>query len=161
MYNNHFLSTWEEFTRSLELRFGSSAYENHQQTLFKLRQTITAAAYQLNFERLCNRVVGLTHTAILDCFLSGLCPDIQNELAVMQPTSISQAIGLAKVVESKLLATKPLLASAPRSFQAKPNLPILPTPPTRLALPTPPQPKPRYPICLLSPTEMQAGRAKG
>ncbi|KAL4567049.1 hypothetical protein LXL04_022620 [Taraxacum kok-saghyz] len=38
---NELLSTWDEFSRSVELRFGPSAYENHQAALFKLRQATT------------------------------------------------------------------------------------------------------------------------
>ena len=58
MHNNHLISTWKEFTRAMELRFGPFAYENHQQALFKLQQTATVLEYQHDFERLCNRVTG-------------------------------------------------------------------------------------------------------
>ncbi|KAL0411133.1 UNVERIFIED_CONTAM: hypothetical protein Slati_3703000 [Sesamum latifolium] len=58
--------------------------------------------YQREFERLCNCVVGLSPEVILDYHLSGLRADIQRELVVLQPTSISQAIGLVKLLESKL-----------------------------------------------------------
>lgn len=45
MHHNNLLSTWEEFTRGLELRFGPSTFENHQQALFKLHQTTSVADY--------------------------------------------------------------------------------------------------------------------
>lgn len=106
MYKNGALSTWTDFTRALELRFGPSSFENHQQALFKLRQKASVTTYQRDFERLCNRVVGFPPTAILDCFLSRFRPEIQHELAILKPTSISDAIGLAKLVESKLHATR-------------------------------------------------------
>ncbi|MCI10163.1 hypothetical protein A2U01_0031255, partial [Trifolium medium] len=101
MFNNHLISTWEAFTGALEVRFGPSTYDNHQQALFKLKQTTSVADYQRDFERLCNRVTGLSPIAIVDCFVSGLKFHIQNELAIHQPTTISQAIGLAKLIESK------------------------------------------------------------
>ncbi|XP_050895481.1 uncharacterized protein LOC127102109 [Lathyrus oleraceus] len=107
MFHNLLLSTWDAFIKDLEVRFGPSAYDNHQQALFKLKQTTTVTDYQREFERLCNRVNGLSPTAIIDCFVSGLKNHIQNELAIHQPTSISQAIGLAKLIESKTLASRP------------------------------------------------------
>ncbi|KAJ9567835.1 hypothetical protein OSB04_003801 [Centaurea solstitialis] len=69
--NNDLLTTWPEFCRALELRFGPSAYENHQANLFKLKQTSTVAAYQAEFEQISNRVDGLTPVAIHNCFISG------------------------------------------------------------------------------------------
>lgn len=59
------------------------------------------AYYQKEFERLCNRVIGLPANAILD-FISGLRSDIQYEMALLQPASISHATGLAKLIESKI-----------------------------------------------------------
>lgn len=97
--------------------------------------------------------------AILDCFISGLKPEIQNELAIIQPTSISQAIGLAKLVESKIQATRPLTTHFLRPTPPKPSPPLLSPPPPRLALPAPPNSK--YPIKYLSPTEMQARKTQG
>lgn len=137
MHQNHLLSSWTEFTRALEIRFGPSSFENHQQALFKLQQSSTVADYQKEFERLCNRVNGLPQLAILDCFISGLKAEIQNELAILQPTSISQAIGLAKLVETKIQAVKttsyrPTFPKPPMIQPYKPPPPILPTPPTRL-----------------------------
>ncbi|KAL0317444.1 UNVERIFIED_CONTAM: hypothetical protein Sangu_2158700 [Sesamum angustifolium] len=81
---------------------GPSSYENHLQALFKVRQTGSLLDFQLDFERLCNRVVGFSLESISDCFLFGLCFDTQKELAILLPTSISQAIGLARLIDAKL-----------------------------------------------------------
>jgi len=84
-------------------------------------------------------------------------------MAVLRPTTISHAIGLAKLLESKNLANR----SNPQ-YQRKPpysspnsssSTPILPTPNTRPALPAPP--KIGMPIKCLSQTELLARRAKG
>lgn len=106
MHHSGLVTTWEDFTKALEPRFGSSSFENHQQALFKLQQTSNVADYQKQFEQLCNKVIG-PQSAILDCFISGLKPPIQHELAILQPSNISQAISLAKLVESKLSASRP------------------------------------------------------
>nr|GEZ62120.1 hypothetical protein [Tanacetum cinerariifolium] len=67
--NNNLLSTWPEFIRALETRFGPSTYENHHATLFKLRQTSTVASYQTKFERISNCVTGLSNEALRNCFI--------------------------------------------------------------------------------------------
>lgn len=100
--NNNLLTTWVEFTRLLQLRFGPSSYDNHMAALFKLRQTTTVIAYVTEFERLSNCIVGLTTEALLNCFLSGLRKDIHQELTILRPTSLHQAIGLARLIEDKL-----------------------------------------------------------
>ncbi|KAL4573540.1 hypothetical protein LXL04_020350 [Taraxacum kok-saghyz] len=148
--NNRLLGTWQEFSRALELRFGPSTYENHQATLFKLHQTSTVSVYQSEFEKLSNRVTGLGTEALLNCFLSGLRSDIQNELAVHHPTSLHQAYGLAKLVEDKLHASLQPLDGIPDPPPTKPPL-----------LAAPPQPTPPLPIKKLSPIEMQKHRAEG
>jgi hypothetical protein len=155
MYKSHLLSTWDAFTTALETRFGPSSFDNHQQALFKLRQTTTVADYQRDFERLCNRVAGLPPMAIVDCFVSGLKPHIRHELAIHQPHSISQAIGLAKLIESKHLAARSPPSSFPKFPQPKPLL--LPTPSSKLLTPN----RQSLPIKRLSPAEMQLRCSKG
>lgn len=83
------------------MHFGPSTYANHQEKLFKLKQTGYVAEYQARFEKLGNQVVVLSHDAILNCFIFGLLPDIHNELTIHKTVSISQAIGLAKLIELK------------------------------------------------------------
>ncbi|KAL0448867.1 UNVERIFIED_CONTAM: hypothetical protein Slati_1443100 [Sesamum latifolium] len=146
MHTNRQLSSWESFVRALELRFGPSTYDNHQAALFKLRQRGSVSKYQANFERVCNRIVGLPPEAVLNCFLSGLHPHIQWEMAILQPSSLSPAFGLARLLEAKFLDSKKPLSALllPRPF------PIMPPPP----------PKPPFPHCL-TPAKMQADRAQG
>lgn len=88
LYNNSLLTNWIDFTRLVELRFGPSSYDNHQASLFKLRQTTTVLAYITEFERLSNCIIGLPADAMLNCFISGLRKDIQQELNILRPTSL-------------------------------------------------------------------------
>ncbi|KAL4568423.1 hypothetical protein LXL04_024036 [Taraxacum kok-saghyz] len=148
--NNHLLGNWQEFSRSLELRFGPSTYENHQATLFKLQQTTTVSSYQTTFKKISNCVTGLGNDALLNCFLFGLKTDIQNEIALHHPTSLYQAYGLAKLVEDKLHAHFP----SPDGFPDPPPT----SPPLLVATPSPPPP---LPIKKLTLTEMQKRRAEG
>lgn len=89
MFQNNQLTDWSTFSRALELRFGPSTYENHQAQLFKLRQTGTVSDYQTAFEKVGNCVLGLPTEALLNCFISGIIPEIRNELAIQRPHSIS------------------------------------------------------------------------
>ncbi|KAL0395951.1 UNVERIFIED_CONTAM: hypothetical protein Scaly_0043500 [Sesamum calycinum] len=117
MFTNRQLSSWDAFARALKLRFGPSSFDNHQAVLFKLRQRGSVAEFQADFER--NHVVGLPPEALLNCFISRLRPDIQRELAVLQQSSLSQAFGLAHLVESKLFdnrTSRPLRHRAPQLY---------------------------------------------
>ncbi|GKD70608.1 transposon ty3-G gag-pol polyprotein [Tanacetum coccineum] len=142
LFNNRLLTTWEAFTRALETRFGPSTYDNHQAALFKLQQTSIVTAYQTEFERLSNCVVGLPPEALLNCFVSGLRHDIQQELAILRPHTITQAIGLAKLIEDK---TNDQLSPSQSSNLTKNPSPI----------------SEKLTIKHLSPTELQQRRAEG
>lgn len=100
MHSNKQLSTWEAFTRALELRFGPSSFTNHEAALFKLKQHGSVSDFQLQFETLSNCVEGLSLTSLLNCFISDLKDEIQHELAVLKPTSLAEAIRLAKLIEA-------------------------------------------------------------
>ncbi|KAF1862582.1 hypothetical protein Lal_00014122 [Lupinus albus] len=80
-----------------ETCFGPSCYENHQVELFKLRQTTTITAYQQQFEKLCNKIWGLSLEVILNCFISSLIHEIRCEVDVLRPHHIAEALGLAKL----------------------------------------------------------------
>nr|KYP49874.1 hypothetical protein KK1_028374 [Cajanus cajan] len=99
MVHNHQLTDWFSFERALEFRFGPTEFENFRAELFKLRPHTTVIEYQQRFEKISTRVFGLPPDALVDCFFSGLLPEIRRELAILKPTSISQAIGLAKLIE--------------------------------------------------------------
>ncbi|XP_058742349.1 uncharacterized protein LOC131614818 [Vicia villosa] len=161
MHHNRLLTDWASFTRALELRFGPSTFANHQAELFKLKQTNSVVEYQAAFEKLGNQVVGLSHDAILNCFISGLIPEIQNEIAIHKPTSISQAIGLSKLIESKLRESKPKYNKPfPDPFPKPPTQPTPPIPSTPPKTNTTIQPN-KFPIRRLSNAQLQERRAQG
>jgi len=140
MCQNNQLNDWDSFARAMELRFGPSTYENHQAQLFKLRQTGSIADYQSSFEKLGNRVLGLPQEALLNCFISGLIPKIRHELAIRRPYSISQAIGLAKLIEAKIKDMRPKFS---RPFAPSPSPTTNPhTVTTKGNIPTTSNPKP-------------------
>ncbi|XP_019430040.1 PREDICTED: uncharacterized protein LOC109337515 [Lupinus angustifolius] len=151
MFQNHQLTTWESFTRDLQQRFGPSAYANHQAELYKLKQLTTVTDYQRRFEKLCNKVVGLSPEMILNIFISSLKLEISRELAILQPHSVSHALGLAKLIESKLNDVKPFPHFTRPTSQTTVPFSSGPTP----------TPQNKLPIKRLTATQMQESRAQG
>ena len=131
-------------------------------TLFKLQQTDTVAQYLSDFEDLANRIVGLTPQFLMSCFILGLTLDICRKVQTLQPLTLVQAVGLARLQEEKLLDTRP-----PFRNRAPPILPVpQPRPTPSLALLSPPIPRlppPRPPPTLkhMSPEEIISRRERG
>lgn len=119
MHHNQQLSDWGSFTRAAKLHFGPSKFTNHQAELFKLHQLGIVSDYQLQFEKLHNRVHGLTPKVILNCFILGLILEICTEMSILRPSSLANAIGFAKLVEAKVKASKvhPFTCSSPFANQ--------------------------------------------
>ncbi|KAK9070431.1 hypothetical protein SSX86_010833 [Deinandra increscens subsp. villosa] len=167
---NEMLGTWATFKRELEIRFGPSSYENHEATLFKLRQTSTVTEYQAEFEKVSNRVNGLSQQTLRNCFISGLRRDIQNELALLKPISLHQAYGQARLVEEKLSqnskqkfsfkTSSTLSASLPTS-SAPSSSTLTTSPTTSPASITTAKQTPSLPITRLSPEAIQQRRKDG
>ncbi|KAJ0970323.1 hypothetical protein J5N97_023200 [Dioscorea zingiberensis] len=151
MHATNQLTTWDAFTKQAELRFGPSTFINHEAQLYKLKQRSTVADYLREFEGLSTRITGLSHTNLLNCFISGLREDIQRELNILKPLNLHDAMGLARLIEDKCNAARPSFAR-----------PSLPKPP-----PAPPQHvqasgrPPPLPIKRLTPAEMANRREKG
>ncbi|WVZ13294.1 hypothetical protein V8G54_017824 [Vigna mungo] len=91
MERNHFLHSWKDFLHSLETRFAPSRFQNVKGRLCKLYQTGSVLQYLNDFESLVNRVTDVPPSFLLECFISGLRPDIQREVLAFQPVSFSEA----------------------------------------------------------------------
>ncbi|KAL4569364.1 hypothetical protein LXL04_025000 [Taraxacum kok-saghyz] len=165
---NRLLWVEERLTMAAQ-RFGPSTYENHEASLFKLRQVSSVSAYQTEFEKLSNCVDGLSNQALRNCFISGLRADIQAEITLHSPTTLHQTYGLAKLIEDKLTinryrytpSTRPpsnttATTTTSRTPPITPNTPTLPA-----ILPTPPKSNPHLPFTQLTPEALQKRRAEG
>nr|GEW83956.1 Ty3/gypsy retrotransposon protein [Tanacetum cinerariifolium] len=136
LFINGMLGTWETFTRELEIRFGPSSYENHEATLFKLKQTNTVSLYQTEFERLSNRVNRLSGQTLKNIFISGLKKEIQNEIVLLKPISLHQAYGQARLLEEKLAQPKPKLSYSNKTSYSSGNSMLTSSPSTTLPVNT-------------------------
>ncbi|MCH89640.1 hypothetical protein A2U01_0010540, partial [Trifolium medium] len=101
----HPFNSWIEFTRALELDFGPSIYDYPRASLFKLNQTGTVSDYYMQFTALANKVYGLSIDALVDCFISGLNPEIRRDVMIHTPITIVKDVSLAKVYEEKYNST--------------------------------------------------------
>ncbi|XP_061341120.1 uncharacterized protein LOC133287507 [Gastrolobium bilobum] len=120
-HKNSTIDSWPKFLQSLQIRFGPSKMEDYQGQLTKLLQTGTVLEYQEQFEHLSNQVDGLSESFLVSCFISGLKKDIQHDVSAFRPSSLSHAMSLAKIHESKLL----LKTNPPKLHSSYP--PLLPT----------------------------------
>ena len=169
MTSNGQLTSWPVFLQALQTRFAPSPYGDPIGALFKLTQKTTVNAYLAEFEDLANHVVGLPAPFLLRCFISGLSLDIRREVKASQPLTLSQAAGLARLQEDKLLDAKP--SSRPRPPYSPPattyrqpsplNRPV-PSPVTQSAPLLTLPPRPIQPAMKrLTPEEIASRREKG
>ncbi|KAF8377757.1 hypothetical protein HHK36_031142 [Tetracentron sinense] len=112
--------SWRELVVALNDRFGPTKFEDQAGPLAKLRQTSTLRDYQAEFEKLANRTEGLSEAFLTSCFICGLRDDICLDVQIFRPTSLTSAIGLARLQEEKMAARCRLN----RSDMPRPNLTV-------------------------------------
>jgi len=145
--------TWNALKTALQTRYGSTSFEDHFGELTKLQQTGTVRDYQLQFEQLLSKVERLSVHQQLGCFVSGLKGEVRIEVQAGRPKSVTEAIGLARLYESRNWSLKKPPNTEERRTGSRDSAPPLPSsnltrtrnPPTRR----------------LSTTEMQERRARG
>ena len=59
----------EVFVQALQTRFGTTTYDDPMEALTRLKQVTSVVAYKGNFEILSNRIMGLSESHRLSCFL--------------------------------------------------------------------------------------------
>lgn len=142
--------------------------------------------YQSEFEALSNHVFGLPPRALHNCYLSELKPEIHRELQILKSNSVTEAMGLTRLIEDKLtLATifsppmrsynrtqtpitapQALLSSTPSAtpestIATRSPFPLQPKPGIRPSYSSPnPNPNP-LPFHHLTRAEVQQPKAKG
>nr|KYP63967.1 hypothetical protein KK1_018554 [Cajanus cajan] len=102
MYRNGQIHSWNQMLQALENRFAPTAFNDPRGKLFKLTQSSSVTSYLTEFESLANRIVGLQPSFLLSCFISGLKPELRRDVIAHQPSSLSQAVGYARLHEEKL-----------------------------------------------------------
>lgn len=100
--NDNIAVTWEVFEPELWARFGPNEGENFHEALMQIRQTGSLEAYQEEFERLHNKVFGLSQEALVGAFMNGLHYSIANRIRMFQPKSLQEVINYARLMERQL-----------------------------------------------------------
>lgn len=88
------------------MRFGSTTYDDPMEVLTRLRQSSTVAMYKIEFEAISNRIKGLSPLHKLSCFLSGLKDEIRLPVKMLNPHTLNEAFGLAKIQEEYVFSCK-------------------------------------------------------
>ncbi|GKD31046.1 ty3-gypsy retrotransposon protein [Tanacetum coccineum] len=102
MTRNRFIMTWDGFFESVQNCFGPCKYKDPQGALSKWLQKGTVAQYQIEFEKLMNRVTDISEGLLISFYISGLKPALQRELLVSKPTSLGDAFSLARITKARL-----------------------------------------------------------
>ncbi|XP_061373831.1 uncharacterized protein LOC133316132 [Gastrolobium bilobum] len=160
MDRNGRLHTWAQFLDALRSRFGPSRYRDLRGELGRITQGSTVDEYQTHFEQLANQVIGIDDLSLPSYFESGLKPEIRKEVRMHLPTSLEQAIDLAKIVEDKLNDKSPSRTYYNKTQISSTQPGLLPTPAKPLAIGAGP-PKSALPMRKLSQAEMLEKREKG
>ncbi|CAM8982118.1 unnamed protein product [Rhodiola kirilowii] len=144
------VSSWAKLSQDIHRRFGPSEYYDAEVAINQLTQHTSVQTYIAEFEKLSASAPRLVGPNLLSRFIAGLKEDIRHELVIFKPHDLDKAMGLARVIEDKILSQRRLSPCTPSS-----------KPPYR---PYPESPRPNtnpLPIKRLTPTEMAARRAKG
>jgi hypothetical protein len=102
MSSNKLITGWDGILESVRNRFGPSKYKDPHGALSRLLQTRSVAEYQSEFEKLMNRVTGISNTLLISFYISGLKLSLQRELLVAKPMSLRDAFSLARVTKARL-----------------------------------------------------------
>ena len=120
-----FRSNWEDFTKVFCREFGSHGFEDFAETLFKLRQTESLKHYIAEFRRLATRIGDLNPTLRLSCFIGGLQEELKNDVKLLRPATVHEAMNFAHEVDAKFQKLR-FAHSSGNSSSRLPHLPLQP-----------------------------------
>ena len=164
MQRNLPFRSWHDLKRAIEMEFGPSLFDCPRASLFKLTQTGSVGDYYSEFTALANRVHVEPPEALLDCFISGLQPELKRDVLSQCPSTLMRAVSLAKLYEDKYSTSfKPVIAPNISRPYHQPHFAHTPRPPTKPTLPPllPTPPTKPTPVRRITPAEMQLRREKG
>jgi hypothetical protein len=96
------ISSWTDFTRAIQIRFGRGPYDDPMETLSKLCQVGSLEDYKNQFDILALKVHRLPDEHKLSCFLGGLKDEIRLPVQMFNPKSLVDAYSLARIQEECL-----------------------------------------------------------
>jgi len=121
-----FLTSWEAFVKALQIRFGTSSYDDPLEALISIKQTSIVELYKTQFEMLSNRVRGLSDSHRLSCFLGGLKKEIKMGVRMLNAQNLVVAYELARMQEETLTITRKSWRPSAMGFQSQNPTPTQP-----------------------------------
>jgi hypothetical protein len=119
--------SWETMKEGLHVWYGPTQFDDFFGYLTKLWQIGTMREYQRQYERLLSRAGRLCVAQQIGGFISGL-KDIRPEVQAFQPTTLTAAVGLARLYEARLQAQQRSLSFyETRRAMGPTNTPPLPS----------------------------------
>jgi hypothetical protein len=120
--------SWETLRSELHVRYGPTQFDDFFGDLTKLRQTGTVREYQGEYKRLLSRAGRLSLTQQVSGFISGLKESIRPEVQASRPPTLTAAVGLARLYETRLTAQRrPSYSYYPRRTMGQASTPPLPS----------------------------------
>ncbi|XP_060969922.1 uncharacterized protein LOC133037114 [Cannabis sativa] len=92
---------WDSFLRELQLRFGTSIYDDPLGRISKLTQTGKVSEYRQEFEMLMPRITGVEDSMFLNFFIWGLKLEIRRELLMAPHANLVDAMAKAQLFEDR------------------------------------------------------------
>nr|GMC60945.1 Transposon Ty3-G Gag-Pol polyprotein [Ipomoea batatas] len=120
MKRNRMIFGWHDFLEKFAQRFGTTHFEDPLAELAKLTQTGTVADFQAAFEKLLNRVIGVTETQLVSYVIGGLKPHVRRELLLARPRTVLAAFELAKAHEARY---NELMSECRTAYRGSPRVP--------------------------------------
>ncbi|CAM8901159.1 unnamed protein product [Rhodiola kirilowii] len=114
-YDTGQISTWTKLALDIKRRFGPSEYYDAEVAINQLVQITSVQAYTSDFEKLSAGAPRLVGPNLLSRFIAGLKEDIRHELVLFKPPDLDKAMGLARVIEDKLLSQRRFTPRLPSS----------------------------------------------
>nr|GMC71591.1 Transposon Ty3-G Gag-Pol polyprotein [Ipomoea batatas] len=169
MKRNRIVHCWHDFLENIEQRFGSSQYEDPLTELAKLIQTGDVMEFQARFEKLMNRVTGVSDNQLVSYIIGVLKPHLKRKLLMARPDTVAATFKLAKAHEARhaeiIAETRmanrgnPRLQTPLEEHRWKPRITSIPQAPSSAA---PPQNiTPALPIKKYTAAEIRERRDKG
>lgn len=116
----HEKPTWKQFSDAFTARFGELDTKLVFDKFKRLQQNSSVEDYYDEFEKIKGQVLkklpGLTFEYYLENFVGGLPNDIKGMIRLLEPTSLEQALRLARYYESTL-SNQPKKNSFNESYQ--------------------------------------------
>jgi len=115
-HNNNLINSWHGFLEAVRQRFDPAVYEDYMGLLCKLNQRYSVLEYQTEFERLLNKVTGVSENTLISIFIAGLKPPIKREVNLRRPLTLSQTFALARELAANYSDTIATVQSTNRRF---------------------------------------------